>query len=541
MLNYTNLRMPLLFLCAAGTAVADYDGGRIANYDGTYEGVIKVTADPLSGGAVDATIADIHTVLDGDITVKTDESKATSSSLTYGHAIRTANAASSITLNTNAPADMLNVTVSGLGGSAVRADAGYVYIDASAYTGEGAGIRFLLNNPNIASEDKKVWETAGFQVYGGHVSVKGETYVETLTERGYGYFISTGSITVNGDTEFLTRGSGSYGIRAMGGTITHNGNLTIKTTATAASGYLYHSYGIHANGGAAITLDGALDISTAGSGAHGVYAASGGSNLVFKQAAKIHTAGGSAYAIYATGAGSNIAFESGDLDLKSSANYAIYAGTGGKITLNGIKLLVPKSTTTADAMRTQGGTIEGVGRYTFEGRMTSAGTNGKIDLKMQNGSIYKGQTVISGTTAKINLSLEDASEWTLVGNSSLSTLDADAGSSLIFTISGAADFTRISKSESFSLDDGAIMKIVLGDYNPVDGDTFNLVSSDLYDISKNIVFDFSEAELADGLFWDIDDFFENGTISVTSIPEPAAIAAAIGLAAATLTWHRRKR
>ena len=85
------------------------------------------------------------------------------------------------------------------------------------------------------------------------------------------------------------------------------------------------------------------------------------------------------------------------------------------------------------------------------------------------------------------------------------------------------------------------MKIVLGDYNPVDGDTFNLVSSDLYDISKNIVFDFSEAELADGLFWDIDDFFENGTISVTSIPEPAAIAAAIGLAAATLTWHRRKR
>ena len=46
MLNYTNLRMPLLFLCAAGTAVADYDGGRIANYDGTYEGVIKVTADP---------------------------------------------------------------------------------------------------------------------------------------------------------------------------------------------------------------------------------------------------------------------------------------------------------------------------------------------------------------------------------------------------------------------------------------------------------------------------------------------------------------
>lgn len=79
------------------------------------------------------------------------------------------------------------------------------------------------------------------------------------------------------------------------------------------------------------------------------------------------------------------------------------------------------------------------------------------------------------------------------------------------------------------------------------GDSFDLFNWDegVTVINNGVEFDFRNAPLADGLYWDTSKFYEDGTIFVTdvepSIPEPSVAGLAAVTALGMLLRRRRQR
>ena len=84
---------------------------------------------------------------------------------------------------------------------------------------------------------------------------------------------------------------------------------------------------------------------------------------------------------------------------------------------------------------------------------------------------------------------------------------------------------------------GTIEIALIGDFDPLLGDVFHLVTAG--SISGNPHFDFSRAQLSSGLGWDTSMFLSQGTIAVVAIPEPASLLPLGIIGAVTLTRRHR--
>lgn len=181
-----------------------------------------------------------------------------------------------------------------------------------------------------------------------------------------------------------------------------------------------------------------------------------------------------------------------------------------------------------------GGKVRGDGLFDVEGRIMATDT-GAINLTMTNGSEFTGYTVNTTTTGNFDLSLE-GTIWNLTQTdmlgyvSTLNAFSATKSSVLAFTIDALLDYTSI-QSDS-AIIDASLIRVILNGYNPVAGDSFQLVDADSYDINGHS-FDFSQAMLDPGLVWYTGDFATNGTISILeAIPEPSmACLCLLGMAA----------
>jgi hypothetical protein len=193
------------------------------------------------------------------------------------------------------------------------------------------------------------------------------------------------------------------------------------------------------------------------------------------------------------------------------------------------------------AMYAYNGKISGTGKFLIGTESGNAGIlarTGTVDLEMNDSSVFSGFTNIE-TTGKINIKMADNSIWKLSQSSNLSSINTASASQIVFTIDDLNDYTYITANEAVL--NNSVMKVVLDGYNPVLNDAFILMVAGQLS-GGNVIFDFSEALLDEGLAWDTSTFLTDGTIRVIGnlIPEASTFASIMGAFALGLVFMRRK-
>lgn len=413
----------------------------------------------------------------------------------------------------------------------------------------------VAGNLNIITEGAGGY---GIRADGGLVEILGDIDIET---RSAGYTSGTlasyyswgmqaqtgGKIVVGGKTTISTVGANAYGVHITNNdansSIHLKGDTEIKTTGSAASGIAFApNRSLMGSSAGSVIVDGALTVATTGASAHGVrMSASAASSVTLNNAATFNLSGNTAYGLYTSTANSTINVANGDLVIKSTgtgAAHGIFA-SNGKINLSGVKEISLAGT--GDIIRAaSSGVVTGVaGKYLMEGRIYATGNNSAINLAMADASYYKGQAVIA-SNGKINFVFSAGSTWeNLVAASSLTSVSFE-DSTLIMTLASESTFSKLALVD-FSADEDSIIKIVLADgFSPEADLSFQIVSAS-GTITSSAIFDFSDAALAEGFFWDTSDFLASGIISVREIPEASTYAAIFGVLALGFAAYKRRK
>jgi outer membrane autotransporter protein len=256
---------------------------------------------------------------------------------------------------------------------------------------------------NLGKESNNTTITVGNNAYidakgmGVRANTSATTAGENLITVGNGATII--SRDPGNNIEFLGRELGSgYTVYAgnTNSSAVGNARVVIGDGSTLTS-YGTNAHVVYANKGGVIEL-GNTNITANANGAHGIFAEAGsksggtvGSQVYLLGNTQVTIADGSKYAIYAKGVNSQV----------SSYNQHTGQTTSGIFNVNG-------------NMRAEAG--------------------GKIDLIMNNGSDFIGNTSLSGTGSVLNLKIDgSASRWEMNADSTVTTLDLTNGANVWFT------------------------------------------------------------------------------------------------------------
>lgn len=283
-----------------------------------------------------------------------------------------------------------------------------------------------------------------------------------------------------------------------------------------------------ADGGeASLLVDDSANVQATGS-----YRSGSDSALTIRDAGKVSVGSGFAMTDAFQVDGEANASIRGTVDIDAAqARHGMSATQGGRIVLNDTALLKIRAQSGKCLLYTDiASSLSGSAKCDLIGQIRNEGTS---DLTMTAGSVFVGNTAMPSGTFRLAL---EESVWQLDASSTLSTISSADDSTLIFTIFGQDDFYAILATAA-SLHDTTV-KVILDGYAAIEWDSFCLVDASSYDIA-DIRFDFSQAVLAPGLEWNVDDFSTQGIIKIlaaTPVPEPAgltmALAGLAGLAAA---------
>lgn len=221
-------------------------------------------------------------------------------------------------------------------------------------------------------------------------------------------------------------------------------------------------------------------------------------------------------------------------------------GGGAVIDSNGVAITVPTALVHAGAGAIDGGlTKNGTGSLNLTNTNTYTGaTFVNAGTLFVNGSLSatSGVNVASGATLGGNATIAGnsviasggfISPGNSVGTISLVNLNVQSGSTYIAELTGNGVNDLVNVSGNLTVN--GMIRIMLG-YTAQQGDSFDLANFGSF--SGTPTFDYSNAALAPGLFWDSSSFTTNGVLSV--IPEPSAAALA-GLAGALVLVRRRRQ
>lgn len=302
------------------------------------------------------------------------------------------------------------VEAEGEGAKALSATAGYVEMGADALiSAVGKGANAVRGN--YADAEIKIGESALIEAqgenaagvyawWGAVIDVADNAVISAdgKNSRGVVAQHTNAEITLGDSTQIEVNGDGAIGLMATaqsgfeGSKINTGEDLLLAVSGNDAMG-IYATMGKTAVGAKAqITVD--------GDNVTGVYAADQGT-VALADKVQISVDGDSAYGIYTNHSGAGVSVElQGDTAIlvNSDDGYALYAKSGAITSnLNG------------------GTTVASGGKYFIEGDMKT-GTDGIIDLLMEQDSIFTGKT--DAGDGNISLGLTD-SVWNVTGDSTV--------------------------------------------------------------------------------------------------------------------------
>lgn len=372
-------------------------------------------------------------------------------------------------------------------------------------------------------------------------------YLSGTTTAGL-YVDDESHVDISGDAVFALGADADTTLEVKGGSTVAVGGSTWlgaagdSTTHAVVSGTdsrlnagtnLYMGVGADgsADGGdATLLVDGGAHAHASGS-----YRSGSDSDLTIRNAGQVSVGGQATQDAFQVD-GSASASIKGTVDIDATQlRHGMSATRGGGIVLQDAELLKIRAQNGKYLLYTDiASSLSGSATCDLIGEIRNEGTT---DLTMTSGSVFVGNTAMPSGT--FYLALED-STWQLTATSTLSAISSKDDSTLVFTIFGQDDFLSILATVA-TLHDTTV-KVILNGYSAVEWDSFCLVDASSYDIT-GITFDFSEALLAQGLEWNVDDFSTEGVIKIlaaTPIPEPAGLTTALaGLALAAAARRRR--
>lgn len=302
------------------------------------------------------------------------------------------------------------VEAEGEGAKALSATAGYVEMGADALiSAVGKGANAVRGN--YADAEIKIGESALIEAqgenaagvyawWGAVIDVADNAVISAdgKNSRGVVAQHTNAEITLGDSTQIEVNGDGAIGLMATAQSGFEGSKINIgEDLLLAVSGN--DAMGIYATMGKTV-VGAKAQITVDGDNVTGVYAADQGT-VTLADKVQISVEGDSAYGIYTnhSGAGASVELQ-GDTAIlvNSDDGYALYAKSGAITSnLNG------------------GTTVASGGKYFIEGDMKT-GTDGIIDLLMEQDSIFTGKT--DAGDGNISLGLTD-SVWNVTGDSTV--------------------------------------------------------------------------------------------------------------------------
>lgn len=352
-------------------------------------------------------------------------------------------------------------------------------------------------------------------------------------------------------------GNGSYALRANMGSRITVGKNSYTESAGDYSHALYTVAGLFQGNtyDSSIIMGDGAQVVTYGTGSHAANNSNNKGTISFLGSVDIKTEGSGAYGIQTSGSSATTSVAGATHIVTEGANsHGIYTSGSSSVTTLGNSTRIDNKGAGSHSIYAYSGKVTGSGKFTL-GAETGSGSlysrTGTIDLVMNNQSSFMGYTDLYSLTnaGAIKLDIKQNSVWGLSQSSNLTSLKLDGTSKIIYTLGGTAEseYTHIYATSDITLAFGSTMEVVFdGGFKALEGDEFTLVSvadMDNYYAGYygHVKFDFTRAELDEGLFWDTTSFHEDGKIRVVSfrpIPEPAAFT--FGLAGLGLMMVRRR-
>ena len=354
------------------TGLYAQDGGSIAMSGGSVSTAGAASHAVISSGSdseVDIEDADVSTsgigsyglYANGGGSIFMDDGTVSTSGLLGSHAVISSGSGSEISLND------VHVSTNGIWNSAVglyaygiyAAEGGEVDMDGGSVSTTGA-----LSHGAVADGDGSLISmtnagdvsTEGLGAYGLYANNGGRIFMDDGTVSTSGLLgshavISSGSgseISLN-DVHVSTNGiwNSAVGLYAYGIYAAEGGEVDMDGGSVSTTGALSH--GAVADGdGSLISMTNAGDVSTEGLGAYGLYANNGGRiymnggsalpaafSLYMQPVTTISTTGDYAHAVVSSGTGSAIYLSGVSVSTEGDSAYGLYADDGGYISMTG--------------------------------------------------------------------------------------------------------------------------------------------------------------------------------------------------------------
>lgn len=356
-------------------------------------------------------------------------------------------------------------------------------------------------------------------------------------------------ITVGDKAVIETSGASSSGVVSLDGASVSVGKLSeISTYGNSSNGvYSYYAAGSTFAGDTVVRIGGGTSIKTYGDSSAGVAAftkkASNGeyrADVFLGENTRVETSGTGSYGIAAYYANAKVTAEDGLYVSAGGKNsFAVFATGGGEVGLNDSTILAPDYYAVY-AVSDAGSPISKIGIngvQHIEG-VVYAGGYGDINVACAAGSFFRGSAGMAQNGSLVfNMK---GTEWEMTGSSKFSNISIAEGSAVHMGIYAGDSFVSIS-AETFAISD-SVIKVYLVGYEAGLDDTFQLVVSDNMSVTGSFAFDFSEAKLADGLYWDTRSFAKDGIIRITDVqvPEASAYGAIFALLALAFCVCRKR-
>ena len=271
-----------------------------------------------------------------------------------GSAVKAEGASSGILINNNAVISTNGVGVTGL----YAQDGGSIAMSGGSVSTAGAASHAVISSGSdseVDIEDADV-STSGIGSYGLYANSGGSIFMDDGTVSTSGLLgshavISSGSgseISLN-DVHVSTNGiwNSAVGLYAYGIYAAEGGEVDMDGGSVSTTGALSH--GAVADGdGSLISMTNAGDVSTEGLGAYGLYANNGGRiymnggsalpaafSLYMQPVTTISTTGDYAHAVVSSGTGSAIYLSGVSVSTEGDSAYGLYADDGGYISMTG--------------------------------------------------------------------------------------------------------------------------------------------------------------------------------------------------------------
>jgi len=271
-----------------------------------------------------------------------------------GSAVKAEGASSGILINNNAVISTNGVGITGL----YAQDGGSIAMSGGSVSTAGAASHAVISSGSdseVDIEDADV-STSGIGSYGLYANSGGSIFMDDGTVSTSGLLgshavISSGSgseISLN-DVHVSTNGiwNSAVGLYAYGIYAAEGGEVDMDGGSVSTTGALSH--GAVADGdGSLISMTNAGDVSTEGLGAYGLYANNGGRiymnggsalpaafSLYMQPVTTISTTGDYAHAVVSSGTGSAIYLSGVSVSTEGDSAYGLYADDGGYISMTG--------------------------------------------------------------------------------------------------------------------------------------------------------------------------------------------------------------